>query len=258
MRGGIPASWGLGEALARHPGLALVPSSGTGSVLIEGELKISATGPEDVLIDETYAVRMEVPRDFPRAFPRVFETGGRVPKAFHRNPDRTLCLGSPLALALEIARNPTIGEFIGRAIIPYLYSHAFHERFGHMPFGELAHGVIGLDRELRRIFRLPRTTIAEEFLRMASLSRRQASKQPCPCGSGIRLGRCHSRSVNGARATLSRAGCRQQLSLLTEQRRSERETPRVDAATSRTGSWREPGGFRPGASEDRMGRAQPD
>lgn len=230
--GGIPAAWGLGEALARHPGLALIPSRDPERVLIEGNLRYRLNGPGEVLIDETYAVRIEVPSTFPRALPRVLETGGRVPRTFHRNPDGTLCLGSPLALTLDVAQNPTIGAFVDRAIVPYLYGHAFHERFGRMPFGELAHGAVGLDRELRRIFRLPQHTNAERFLSLAALRRRDANKLPCPCGGTRRLGCCHNDAVNYARRTLGRAGCRRQLTVHVEQRQSERRMRRVDATRS--------------------------
>ncbi|ODT02996.1 MAG: hypothetical protein ABS52_11185 [Gemmatimonadetes bacterium SCN 70-22] len=167
-----------------------------------------------MVIDEHYAVKIEVPRGFPRALPRVFETKGRVPPTFHRNPDTTLCLGSPIALRFAIEEEPTIGGFIDRVVVPYLYSHAYFVRFDRMPFGELAHGAAGLEDDVRRLFRLPPGTNAEEFLRLASLKRRHANKRRCPCRSGVRVGRCHAAAVHEARRRLGRLVCRAEWKLL--------------------------------------------
>lgn len=213
----IPPSWQLAEALSRQPGLTLAPSLSS-DVLIEGELRCHRVGPDDVVIDDHYAVAIELPRGFPRALPRVFETQDRVPPTFHRNPDRSLCLGSPIAIRFAIEEEPTVNGFIDRVIIPYLYSHAYFVRFGRMPFGELAHGAAGLEDDVRRIFRLPSDTNAEEFLRLASLKRRHANKHRCPCRSGMRVGRCHAVAVHQARRRLGRFVCRAEWKLLISQR----------------------------------------
>src|SRR5690606_21932425 len=110
-------------------GLVLVPSV-LPDVLIKGELRCHCVGPDGVEVDDRYVVRIEVPRGFPRALPRVFETAGKVPRTFHRHPDGSLCLGSPISQRLAIEKDPTIGCFIDRVILPYLYSCAYYARFG--------------------------------------------------------------------------------------------------------------------------------
>lgn len=217
----IPPTWRVAEALARHPRLGLVPSR-TPGLLLEGEVRCLRVGPDDVLIDEWYGVTIDVPPAFPRALPRVVETQGKVPRSFHRHPDGSLCLGSPIALKFAIADEPTLGGFVERALVPYLYSHAFFTRFDRVPFGELAHGVAGLEDDVRRIFRLPHGTDAEEFLRLASLKRRHANKRLCPCRAGARVGRCHAATVHSARRRLGRAGCLTEHLELARQRQAER------------------------------------
>lgn len=224
MRAGassIPSSWQLAEALARQPGLTLRPSQ-TADVLIEGELRCHRSGPDEVVVDESYAVKIQVPGGFPRALPVVWETAGKVPKTFHRNPDNSLCLGSPISQRFAFEADPTVDGFIDRVVVPYLYSHAYFERFGRMPFGELDHGAAGLEDDVRRIFRLPNCTNAEEFLRLASLKRRVSNKRRCPCHSGIRLGRCHAAAVHEARCRLGRFVCRAEWNLLVAQRCTQR------------------------------------
>lgn len=208
----------MAEALARQPGLTVVPSASTKVVVIEGELRCCRVGPTDVLVDETYDVRLEVPSTFPRALPRVNETAGRIPRAFHRNPDNTLCLGSPIAQWLKIRDDPTLDAFLERVVVPYLYGHAFYTQFGSMPFGELAHGAVGLADDVRCLFGMPARTNVAEFLRLASLKRRYANKLICPCGHGRRVGRCHHEAVHDARRRLGRATCRAQRKYLLEQR----------------------------------------
>lgn len=222
MRAGvspIPASWQLAEALARQPGLTLAPSQ-TSDVLIEGELRCHRIGPDDVVIDEPYAVKIRIPLGFPRVLPVVWETAGNVPKTFHRNkPDNSLCLGSPISQRLAFEAAPTLWGFIDRVIVPYFYSYAYFVRFGRAPFGELDHGAVGLEDDVRRLFCLPRGTDSQEFLRLASLKRRHANKRRCPCRSGERVGRCHAASVHGARQRLGRFICKLEYEYLKEQRK---------------------------------------
>lgn len=219
----IPAAWRLAEALARQPGLTLVPTASQ-AVRLEGDLRCHAVGPAGVLVDERYRVAIEVPRTFPRDLPRVVESQGRIPRSFHHLADGALCLGSPIAQTLAIAAEPTVGAFIDRVVVPYLYGHAFHARFGRMPYGELAHGAAGLADDVRRQFRLPSRTCAEEFLRLAGLKRRHANKRPCPCRSGRRVGRCHGAAVHVARRRLGRHMCREQRVMLVRHRILERSS----------------------------------
>ncbi len=216
----IPPTWRLGEALARHPGLTVVPSR-SADLLIEGEIQCLAIGRDDVVINERYTVTIEVPPDFPRALPRVVETAGRVPRSFHRNPDDSLCLGSPIGQLLAIEDERTIGGFLDRVLVPYFYSHAYHERFGRTPYGELAHGAAGLEDDVRRLFLLPSDTDAQEFLRLASMKRRHANKRRCPCQSGRRLGQCHRGAVHHARQRLGRSTCSEQHLFLAKQRSTQ-------------------------------------
>lgn len=214
----VPPEWRLSEALARYPGLALLPRAASShAVTIAGELRVVHREPAEVTIDVSYDLTIVIPLAFPRVLPSVVENEGRIPRRFHRNPDSTLCLGSPLALHLAIEGDPTITTFIERAITPYLYSHAFYMRFGSMPHGELDHGYQGLADDVRRLFRLPPQTSAEEFLRLGGLKRRHANKQPCPCWSGRRVGRCHGAAVREARRRVGRGRCREQYSLLVQQ-----------------------------------------
>lgn len=217
-----PEAWGLADVLRRHPGLRLRPRT-TDAIVLAGTVRCWADGAGGT-VDESYAVELWIPPAFPRAAPVVFETGGRIPQSFHHLASGALCLGSPTALRLVLQEVRTIGGFLDAVVLPYLYGHACHERSGVMPFGELEHGAAGLERDLTRVFRVPQGADVLRLLYLAGLRRRHANKHPCPCGSGVRLGRCHHRQVNVMRRRLGRGWWRQQADVLRRQRASEQRS----------------------------------
>jgi len=200
----IPEEWGLTDALIAHPGLRLVPSGGN-ELVLAGELRFAATGDDATLIEDSYSLELRIPRSHPsRGLPRAFETGARIPTEYHHLADGSLCLGAPTRLRLIVLRSPSISDFITQAVIPYFYCRSYYERVGRMPFGELAHGNLGLARDLIAMLRMPMGTRVDHLLEACSMRKRNANKRACPCGSGFRLGRCHNREVNRARTQFGR------------------------------------------------------
>lgn len=219
----IPSSWQLAEALASHPGLTVVPHAGS-EVRLAGELQVDHEGPPyDLHIVASYEVEIRIPLAFPRELPLAYETGAKIRRDFHRLRGGALCLGSPVGQRVHLGETPTIGRFIDRVIIPYLYGHAHLQQVGSMPFGELDHGVAGLEDEVRQIIGVPRDLPVIDVLRLAAVRRRHANKRPCPCGSGRRLGRCHHALTNFARAMLGRPACLEQVMHIEQQRALEAE-----------------------------------
>ncbi|MCA2992089.1 hypothetical protein [Gemmatimonas sp.] len=220
-RSTIPSTWRLEDALVSHPGLALVPFAGSELQMV-GALRVNHSAPpSDLHIEASYEIDIRVPMAFPRELPRVYEIGGKIPQDFHRLPDGALCLGSPAGQRIQLGKTPSIGQFIDRVVIPYLYGHAHMMRVGRMPFDELAHGSVGLEDDARQIFGLPHSMSVSSLLGFAGMRRRVANKHRCPCGSGRRLGRCHNTLVNCARDVLGRAACREQANLIDKIRARE-------------------------------------
>ena len=195
--------WGVDDLLAAYGGLTLIPVSG-GPVKVSGLLGFEASARNHGTISDEYRVEIEVPDDFPRGLPAVTETGGRIPKSFHTNPDGTLCLGSPTRLRLFLSGGPSLERFVTKCVVPYLYGHAYFEKHGVMPFSELRHGESGILQDLASLYGASSTAAVVGFVHLTALSKRVANKAPCPCGSGRRLGRCHNRRVNYLRRRLHR------------------------------------------------------
>jgi hypothetical protein len=193
----------VGEVLRSQPGLQLRPMV-NGELRIVGSLAFSADAPRRERICDEYEIELSVPMAFPGEPVVVRETGGRVPRNFHTNRDGTLCLGSPTQLRLALLRAPTVKGFIDRCVIPYLYGFSYWKQHGELPFGELAHGSMGLRRDFAELFGVKDEALAVKLVRLGSRKKRIANKQPCPCGTRRRLGRCHHLAVNRIRDELGR------------------------------------------------------
>ena len=207
--------WGLGPLLDKYPELRVAPSGGAG-LTVAGELSFRAQGPVGEPIEDVYAVEIRVPHAFPLSPPTVYERGGRIPGTFHKLDGGALCLGAPAALRLGLGPHSTLTDFVERFVVPYLFGFSYFALHGVMPFGELAHGNDGIRQHFASVFAAPDAAAAEEFVRLASLKRRRANKEPCPCRSGLRLGRCHHLRVNALRDRLGRLWFREQHSQLRE------------------------------------------
>jgi hypothetical protein len=159
-------------------------------------------------------LEIEVPPGFPKALPRVTETGGRIPRHgdYHVNSDGTLCLGSPLRLLLKLSNAPTLQGFASSCLVPYLFAMSHKLRNGGpLLFGELAHETPGLIADYLDLFQLRRPEQVTEVLRALGIKKRRANKLPCPCGCGVRLGRCKFNArIRGFRTLANRSWFRHQ------------------------------------------------
>jgi hypothetical protein len=195
--------WGLEDLLLRHPRLRVVPSRGDGLALA-GSIHFRVRGPTGEVLEDEYRIELLVPSNFPADVPSAWETGGRIPPNFHKLDDGSLCLGAPTALVLTLGLSPTLITFVEGLLIPYLFGYSHFVKHGDLPYGELDHGADGLLQHFGALFGTSDRTAAREFVRLTSVRKRRANKQPCPCNSGRRLGKCHNRRVNRLRDRLGR------------------------------------------------------
>lgn len=196
-------TWAVQELLGRYPGLRLLPTVDT-DLRIAGTLEFSAQAPGHEYITDQYEITMAVASSFPKSVPVVREVGGRVPKDFHKMTLGELCLGSPTRLRLILSETSSLLSFVERCVVPYLYSYSLVEKGGTLPFGELSHGAKGLSDDLADLIGFDDDQTLYQFVRLLTLKKRQANKLPCPCESGIRVGRCHNRKLNTLRRKLGR------------------------------------------------------
>ena len=226
--------WRIDELLVKYSGLRLTPAP-HGWVKIAGALAFGAEAPGKERIDDEYQIELSIAHGFPEWIPSVRETGGRIPRSFHKLDDGALCLGSPTRLRLILTESPSILRFVERCVIPYLYGYSYFERHGVMPFGELKHGEDGIREDFASLFGTDRRDTIREFARLTAMRKRHANKQSCPCGSRRRLGQCHHRRVNTLRRRLGGHWFRRWCATLREDGWSMPVLKRVSHSHSRLG-----------------------
>jgi len=199
----------LTKLLSEHPGLRIVPSEIDG-VTVAGQISFEGPGEDGELLADTYNIETWVLPSFPASAPLVRETDNRIPGDFHKLEGNFLCLGAPMALRLRLKKDPNLPTFFTYFVVPYLFGYSFFCKYGKMPFGELAHGAAGIEQYFCELFAAEDAKQALEFLRLAGMKKGEANKQPCPCGSGKRLGRCHNRRLNQLRRRFGRSTFREE------------------------------------------------
>lgn len=176
------------ELAEQYPELAL-SGSNYDTWVVQGMVEFSATY-EGVSIRDKFQLEFTILKDYPNVPPIAKETGGRIPKEFHKNPDGSLCLGAPLEVRMKFTKNPSLLVFVIEQVIPFLYSYCYFEQHGKMPFGELSHGGKGILEYYTQLFNVSLDMIAIELLKILAENNYKGHHE-CPCRSGKRIRDCH-------------------------------------------------------------------
>lgn len=184
--------YGVRQFLKDYPGMSVAPSRGV-ILILKGLFSFSAQPTDGVEISDSYRLEITVPKTFPQDIPIVKELERKIPRdgMHHVNPDDTLCLGSPIRLLQKISEHPNLVGFAECCLVPYLYAVSHKLRFGgSFAFSELAHGMQGIIEDYLDLFGLKKREQVIQTLTLLGMKRRIANKAPCPCGCGLRLGKC--------------------------------------------------------------------
>lgn len=185
-------SIGLSAFLSEYPNMSVsVIADGSTDLVLNGTFDFAAKFKDEPEIQDSYSLEIRVPESFPSGVPTTKELAGKIPRdgKHHINPDETLCLGSPLRLKMLVRDEPTLSGFASNCIVPYLY-WITTKKFA---VGELAHGDVGIIADYMTLFGLSDPKQIIPTLKLLGMKKRVANKKPCPCGCGVRLGRCNKR-----------------------------------------------------------------
>lgn len=177
--------FGLSKLTAHFPSLN-AEIKGEDSFDVVGDIYVNAHW-GGFVVDEWFSIKITA-ENFPALPPLCIETSGKVIN-YHINPKKDLCLGSPRVLHEAIMALPDIIFYINKFVIPFFFSFRYHQQYGISPFGELAHGGDGLLPNYREIFKANDLTICTLLTYGTKFLYR--GHHPCPCGSGLRLRKCH-------------------------------------------------------------------
>ena len=146
-------------------------------------------------IEDTYQIEIHIPNDYPESPPTAFETGNKIDKSFeHFMSDGSLCLGAPLEVRKKFLPHKNLLRFINAQLVAYLFSYSYKRDYGETPFGELAHGGMGIRQYYQGLFSVDDHVAVLGLLKvLADDSYR--GHLPCPCGRGSILRRCHGQQL---------------------------------------------------------------
>lgn len=163
---------------------------------------------QDLYIFDQYKVRLQWVGREPQ--PRAFEIGGRIARRAenHVNGSGELCLAAPGDIEAVFNQGYNLQAHIMELLIPYLYAQSYaRQHEGQWPWGELAHGSLGL---LEWLARRPVVTEQDIGYTYRELELRDSNfvkekllanhkgHHPCFCGSSAKSRSCHPDAWKGA------------------------------------------------------------
>lgn len=168
---------------ARFPGLRVDATAER--VVVTGTFQVVDSGRT---VDE-FRILIELPDDFPTRLPQVRELGSRIPlhEDFHANVDGTLCVVLPDEYWFERDRCDLL-DYLGGPLRSYFIGVLHFLDAGSWPFGEHRHGADGIREFYGAVF--GSSTAVEAYLRVLAGGRPKPGN-PCPCGSGRPIKKCH-------------------------------------------------------------------
>jgi hypothetical protein len=146
---------------------------------------------------DRYALDIALPGNYPHAMPVVWETGGRIPREIDRHVfvnDGSLCLGTPLALWVQLGGNYSIERVIDGPLKSFLIGNSLIEEGEPWPYGDRAHGAPGILEHLGELIGTNEPKVVGRFL-IDLLKQKVRGHWPCPCGSGRIIRKCHRDGV---------------------------------------------------------------
>ncbi|GAB2188790.1 hypothetical protein MAH1_03970 [Sessilibacter sp. MAH1] len=192
---------GLEDFLAAHPRIRILEINDARLVLA-GEYHLKAQLLGSQLVERTYRLKLVCPRDYPAKLPTVIDEEKYFPRnqEYHTYGDGSFCLGSELKIKSLLKDDHSLSAFFSAIVDGFLYAVTHHIEYGNFPYGELEHGEQGLVDDYGEMFGVSGKLAVIRALQALGKRKREANKMSCPCGCGLRLGRCDYRFVmNGFR-----------------------------------------------------------
>ncbi len=162
-------------------------------VVVEGMFDVQTRTEENCSfgILDSFEIQLKIPYNFPEGEPLLFETGGRIPKKddMHVKPDDSCCFEVWVSW---LARNETASpkDLLYGPIHDYFFSQYYFKRFKKWPFGDYAHGKLGIIQSFSDTLKCPVDEEKIERLLILFSESGPRLNWRCPCNSNKNIGRC--------------------------------------------------------------------
>lgn len=170
-------------------------------IVTDGSGKIEKLGPLT-----RFEVAILLPLGFPESEPIVFETGGRIPKTMDRHvyPESKCCCITIWETWYLTATDRTLRGYLLGPVNNYFFGQYYFEQTKEWPLGEWDHGLEGILDAYAEILGIPSD---EAVIRRYLIVLKQdwpKGHNPCPCGSGKRLRKCHRANLTALHENIPR------------------------------------------------------
>ena len=177
-----------------------------------------------------FSVDLRIPDNYPEGIPRLYCRREEIPWEVDRHvvSGGVACLCVSTEYRLHWPRGSDLTDFMGRFVVPYFVRQAYYQAHGQWPSGqERPHGAAGIIQSFSDTLTelgSPCVATIERFLIMLASPGHPKGCDPCPCGSGKKIRKCHGRLVWALRNRVEPELARNDLWLL-------RQSPRHPAAS---------------------------
>ena len=189
----------------------------TGPGTIEGVLNMEADFNGKVIVDD-FTIKMTATNPNSDRVPALYEIGGRTQaiakklslqdlRTLHLNPDGTACVCVKQLEKQKFPPGSDLMVFVENLAVPYLYWLASYEQNREGPWGDYAHGGLGLlefysedtslqtPEDIREV--LPTFRRELNWVEYHKQIRKPSGEKMCLCGSGKIFRVCHKKAWQG-------------------------------------------------------------
>lgn len=184
------------------------------------EAPATVTGTLWLNSDIGFTVDLRIPDDYPKGIPRLICRPEEIPWEADRHVLRSgaACLCVSSEYRLHWPRGSDLTDFLQCFVRPYFVRQAYYQVHGTWPPDqERSHGAAGIIESFSETLTelgSPSVATIERFLTVLSYPGHPMGRDPCPCGSGKKIRKCHRRLVWDLRNNVDPQLAQDDLSLL--------------------------------------------
>ena len=182
----------VNDVLSQYPQLT-VDETDSNQIRLYGTINVNRSACNYTL-QKNYLIEILLPDSY-KELPKIKSVDNCIDKSYpHQYKDGTLCLETDGTVKLRFIDNFNLIEWMDEYVEPYFFSYEYFSRFGFFPFGERSHGFVGIIESYQDIFNEKDLSKTYSLLEYASENIYHGHVS-CPCGSGLRLRKCHGTSL---------------------------------------------------------------
>ena len=180
------------QLLHEYPGLTVVQSDSQ-MVRLHGHILVFRTY-NDFTLRKKYTLNVVIPIGSDE-LPFVIDTNRQIKQDYHHYyPNGRLCLATDSQMRIRFIDGFDLVEWMFEFVEVYFFSYEYYERFGIFPFGERAHGSLGIIQTYQDLL-MAKDEVETHKLMHFIKKQLYRGHHLCPCGSKKLLRKCHGQAM---------------------------------------------------------------